>query len=107
LAQSIYSIALENKATGKTNNYNADVASIAKKDLKIGEKLDGEGGFCARGKLINSNISKEKKILPLGLTDGAILRRNVKKNQILTFEDVQIDLPEEIIKSREYQYKLI
>ena len=45
--------------------------------------------------------------MPLGLTDGAILKRNIRKNQILTFEDVELDLPEEIIKSREYQYKLI
>ena len=66
LAQSIYSIALDNRATGFTKNYNADVASYAKKDLKIGDKLDGEGGFCARGKLITSQKSKDEKILPLG-----------------------------------------
>ena len=46
LAQSIYSIALDNRATGYTKNYNAEVASVAKKDLKKGEKLDGEGGCC-------------------------------------------------------------
>ena len=107
LAQSIYSIALENKATGKTNSYNADVASVAKKDLKIGEKLDGEGGFCARGKLVTSKISKERKILPLGLTDGAIIKNNIKKNQIITLNDVKLNLPEEIIIARDYQYNLI
>jgi homoserine dehydrogenase len=61
LAQSIYSIALDNRATGFTKKYNADVASYAKKDLKVGDKLDGEGGFCARGKLITSQKSKMKK----------------------------------------------
>ena len=45
LAQSIYSIALDNRATGYTKKYNADVASIAKKDLKVGEKLDEKEGF--------------------------------------------------------------
>ena len=60
LAQSIYSIALDNRATGFTKNYNAEVASIAKKDLKKGEKLDGEGGFCARGRLITSEKSKKE-----------------------------------------------
>ena len=65
LAQSIYSIALDNRATGFTKNYNADVASYAKKDLKVGDKLDGEGGFCVRGKLITSQKSKDEKILPL------------------------------------------
>ena len=59
--QSIYSIALDKRATGFTKNYNAEVASIAKKDLKKGEKLDGEGGFCTRGRLITSEKSKTEK----------------------------------------------
>jgi len=65
LAQSIYVIAPDQKATGQTANYNADVAAYAKKDLKVGERLDGEGGFCARGKLITSKKSKKKKFYPL------------------------------------------
>ena len=44
LAQSIYSIALDHKATGHTKNFNAEIASVAK-DLKAGEHLDGEGGI--------------------------------------------------------------
>ena len=107
LAQSIYSIALENKATGYTKNYNADVASLAKKDLKAGEKLDGEGGFCARGKLITSQESKSKKVLSLGLTDNAILKKNISKNEIIKIDDVELNLPEEVILARDYQYNLI
>ena len=107
LAQSIYSIALDNKATGFTKNYNADVATYAKKDLKIGEKLDGEGGFCSRGKLITSKISKDEKILPLGLTDGAEIIKNIKKDQVIKISDVKLNLPEEVSKASEYQYNLI
>lgn len=106
LAQSIYSIALDNKATGFTKYYNADVASYAKKDLKIGEKLDGEGGFCARGRLITSEKSKTEKILPLGLTDNAILKRNISKDQVIKIEDVELNLPSEVIEARNYQYNL-
>ena len=107
LAQSIYSIALDNRATGFTKNYNAEVASIAKKDLKKGEKLDGEGGFCARGKLITSEKSKKEKILPLGLTDNAILKKDISKDEIIKLEDVNLNLPEEVIEARNYQYNLI
>ena len=107
LAQSIYSIALEKKPTGSTLFYNAEVASYAKKDLKVGEKLDGEGGFCARGKLITSSNSKDQKILPLGLSDGAILKKDIKKDDIIKLSDVELDLPESVIKAREYQYNLI
>jgi len=106
LAQSIYSIALDNKATGFTKHYNADVASYAKKDLKIGEKLDGEGGFCARGRLITSEKSKTEKILPLGLTDNAIVKRNISKDQVIKIEDVELSLPSEVIEARNYQYNL-
>ena len=106
LAQSIYSIALDNKATGFTKHYNADVASYAKKDLKIGEKLDGEGGFCARGRLITSEKSKTEKILPLGLTDNAIVKRNISKDQVIKIEDVELNLPVEVIEARNYQYNL-
>jgi len=107
LAQSIYSISLDKKATGFTKNYNADVASYAKKDLKVGEKLDGEGGFCARGKLITSKKSKKEKILPLGLTDGAEVIKNIKKDEVIKISDVKLNLPKEVTQAREYQYNLI
>ncbi len=107
LAQSIYSIALDDKATGHTKNFNADIASIAKKDLKVGEKLDGEGGYCARGRLISSKKSKKEKILPLGLTELAIMKKNVSKDQYICLDDVELNLQNEIIHAREYQYNLI
>ncbi len=107
LAQSIYSIALDNRATGFTKNYNSEVASIAKKDLKKGQKLDGEGGFCVRGKLITSEKSKKEKILPLGLTDNAILKKDISKDQIIKLEDVELNLPKEVIVARDYQNKLL
>ena len=107
LAQSIYSIALDNRATGFTKNYNSEVASIAKKNLKKGEKLDGEGGFCARGRLITSEKSKTEKILPLGLTDNAVLKKDISKDEIIKLEDVKLNLPPEVIEARNYQYNLI
>jgi predicted homoserine dehydrogenase-like protein len=107
LAQSIYSIALDQKATGHTKNYNADVAAYAKKDLKIGEKLDGEGGFCARGKLVTSKKSKQENMLPLGLTDGAIVKRNIMKDESINLSDVELNLPDDVVKARQYQYDLI
>ena len=107
LAQSIYSISLDNKATGHTKNFNADVASIAKKDLKVGEKLDGEGGYCARGRLISSSNSKKNKNLPLGLTDNAIMKKEVLKDEFISIDDVELNLQKEIIEAREYQFNLL
>ena len=107
LAQSIYSIALDKRATGFTKNYNADVASVAKKDLSKGDKLDGEGGFLVRGKLISSKYSKLQNILPLGLSDGAIIKQNIKKDQVIKIDDVELNLPKEVNEARNYQYNLL
>ena len=107
LAQSIYAIALDQKATGQTINYNADVAAYAKKDLKAGDILDGEGGFCARGKLITSKKSKQENILPLGLTDNAVLKKDINKDEVIKINDVELNLPKEVIEARDYQYNLI
>ena len=107
LAQSIYSIALDNRATGYTKNYNAEVASVAKKDLKKGDKLDGEGGYCSRGKLVTSQTSKKENLLPLGLTDHALVNKDIAKDQVITIKDVDLNLPEDVIQARKYQYNLI
>ena len=80
---------------------------MQKKDLKIGEKLDGEGGFCARGKLVTSKKSKQENMLPLGLTDGAIVKRNIMKDESINSSDVELNLPDDVVKARQYQYDLI
>ena len=80
---------------------------LQKKNLKKGEKLDGEGGFCARGRLITSKKSKKEKILPLGLTDNAILKKDINKDEVIKIEDVDLNLPEEVVVARDYQYNII
>jgi predicted homoserine dehydrogenase-like protein len=56
--------------------------------------------LCSRGRLVTSKISKEKKILPLGLTDGAIIKNDIKKDQIITLNDVELNLPKEVLEAR-------
>ena len=107
LAQSIYSIALDQKATGQTKYFNADVVSLAKKDLNPGDTLDGEGGYCARGRLTTAKESVKNDYLPLGLTDNAKVIQPVKKDQFIKFSDVEINYIDEVKVAREYQKTLI
>jgi homoserine dehydrogenase len=107
LAQSIYSIALDKKSTGHTKFFNADVVSIAKKDLSSGEILDGEGGFTSRGRLVTSRNSVDSNFLPLGLSDGAKIKKSIKKNEFIKIDDVEIDWNQEVLKAREYQIKIL
>ena len=107
LAQSIYSIALDKKPTGYTKFFNADVVSVAKKDLASGEMLDGEGGFASRGRLVASKDSIEGKFLPLGLSDGAKTKKSIKKDEFIKIDDVEINWKQEVLKAREYQTKIL
>ena len=57
--------------------------------------------------MITSKKSKDEKILPLGLTEGAEVIKNIKKDEVIKISDVKLNLPKEVIKAREYQYNLI
>jgi len=107
LAQSIYSFALDKKSTGHTKFFNADVVSIAKKDLSSGEILDGEGGFTSRGRLVTSRNSVDNNFLPLGLSDGAETKKSIKKDEFIKIDDVKINWNQEVLKAREYQIKVL
>ena len=107
LAQSIYSIALDKKPTGYTKFFNADVVSVAKKDLASGEILDGEGGFASRGRLVASKDSIGNNFLPLGLSDGAKTKKSIKKDEFIKVDDVEINWKQEVLKAREYQTNIL
>jgi predicted homoserine dehydrogenase-like protein len=46
-------------------------------------------------------------MLPLGLTDGAIVKRNIMKDESINLSDVELNLPDDVVKARQYQYDLI
>ena len=70
-----------------------DVVTIAKRDLKEGEMLDGVGGFTCYGMIDNIEVSRQRNLLPMGLSDGCQLIRNIQKDQEITYADV--NLPKE------------
>lgn len=66
-----------------------EVVTVAKRDLKAGEGLDGVGGFCSYGLIDNSSDARAVAALPIGLSAGCILRRDVSKDAVVTFADVE------------------
>jgi len=66
-----------------------EVVTVAKRDLKAGERLDGVGGFCAYGLIDNTPTVRASRALQIGLSEGCILRRDVSKDTVLTFDDVE------------------
>ena len=91
VGMSVASVALRKEATGVAHCWNADVVATAKRDLKPGELLDGEGGYTVWGKLLPATKSVSMGGLPLGLAHDIKLIRPVKKGQSLCWEDVAVD----------------
>jgi predicted homoserine dehydrogenase-like protein len=65
-----------------------EVMAVAKRDLKPGETLDGVGGFCAYGLIDNSARAREKNAIPISLSEGCVVRRNIAKDEIISAKDV-------------------
>jgi len=91
LGISVANAALRGEATGHSRYWRGDAVATAKKDLKPGDMLDGEGGFCVYGKLMPASASLALGGLPIGLAHGFKLKNKVAKGTPLTWSDVEVD----------------
>jgi predicted homoserine dehydrogenase-like protein len=66
-----------------------DVITTAKIDLKAGDTLDGIGFYMTYGQCEKSAIVREQRLLPMGLAEGCRLQRDIPKDQVLTYDDVE------------------
>lgn len=78
-----------------------EVVTLAKRDLKAGETLDGIGGFCAYGSIDNEDVVRSGRLLPMGLSEGAVLTRDVAKDEAISYDDVE--MPEPRLSDRLYE----
>jgi len=67
-----------------------DVLTMAKRDLKSGEVLDGIGGFTCYGVIDNAEVAQAQGLLPMGLSENCRLKRDVPKDQPVAYSDVQL-----------------
>jgi predicted homoserine dehydrogenase-like protein len=97
---SILSAALRGEATGAPSGFRGDVVATAKRDLRAGELLDGEGGACVWGKLMPAAISMAIGGLPIGLANRVPLIRDVPMGHSVTWADVRMDETDEAYRYR-------
>jgi predicted homoserine dehydrogenase-like protein len=88
---SVASVGLRREPTGCATGWRADAVATAKRDLKAGEILDGEGGYTVVGRLMPAADSLARGCLPLGLAQGCKLLRAVPAGQPLAWSDVAVD----------------
>jgi predicted homoserine dehydrogenase-like protein len=88
---SILSAALHEQPTGTPIGFNGDVVAVAKRDIKVDEILDGEGGYTVWGRLMPSTASVEAQALPIGLASEVTVTRPIKQGQVITLDDISAD----------------
>jgi predicted homoserine dehydrogenase-like protein len=91
LGISVASAALRKEPTGVPTGFRSDVVATAKRNLKAGEILDGEGGFCVWGRQTPADVSLDRNFLPLGLAHGVKLKRDIIEGQAIGWADVEYD----------------
>ncbi|MDX2287201.1 MAG: Gfo/Idh/MocA family oxidoreductase [Hyphomicrobiaceae bacterium] len=100
LGISIASVALRGEPTGTARVFNSDVVAVAKRPLKAGEYLDGEGGFTVWGRQMPARVSLAEGFLPLGVSKGARLVRGVSEGTRLSWADVIVDETDAAVRAR-------
>src|SRR5579864_955293 len=97
---SVLSAALRKEPTGQPHGFRGDVVAVAKRGLRAGEMLDGEGGYTVWGKLMPASASLAAGALPIGLAHRLKLKQGVAHGAVVRWSDVEVDPDNEIIKTR-------
>ena len=100
LSISVLNAALRGEPTGSCRAWRGDAVAVAKRALKAGETLDGEGGYTVYAKLVPASRSLERGALPIGLAHHVKLTRDVGAGEILTAADIALDGTHEAVRIR-------
>ena len=100
LGISVASAALRGEATGSATGFRGDAVATAKRDLKAGELLDGEGGHTVYGKLMPAVASLAAGALPIGLAHGVKLTHGIAAGATVGWADVAADATDAAVALR-------
>jgi predicted homoserine dehydrogenase-like protein len=100
---SVLSACLRGEPTGTSGRYRADAVATAKADFPAGTMLDGEGGFTVWAKAIPAARSVALNALPIGLAHHVRLKRPVARDQVVSFDDVELADDLDIVAMRRDQ----
>ena len=88
---SVASAALRNEPTGVADRHVAEVVGAAKRDLEPGDEVDGGGGYTVYGRLESAAAAADEGHVPLELLDGAEVVESVARDEVVTYDDVELD----------------
>jgi predicted homoserine dehydrogenase-like protein len=97
---SVLSAALRKEPTGQAQGFRGDVVSVAKRNLRAGETLDGEGGYTVWGKLMPAEASLSAGALPIGLAHRVKLKNDIAHGGLVRWSDVHYDVTSDAVRTR-------
>src|SRR5262249_8284535 len=97
---SVLSAALRKEPTGPAQGFRGDAVTVAKRNMRAGEVLDGEGGYTVWGKLMPADASLRAGALPIGLAHRVKLKNDVAHGGLLRWSDVEVDASSDAVKTR-------
>ncbi len=100
LSISVLNAVLRGEATGTPLEWRADVVALAKRNLKAGDVLDGEGGYTVYGKLVPASRSLAEDLLPIGLAHGVKVKRDMPSGSFVKTGDVLLKEDDLAVKTR-------
>jgi predicted homoserine dehydrogenase-like protein len=100
LGISVASVGVRRESTGAPTGFRADAVAVAKRDLKSGEILDGEGGYTVYGRIMPAADSLAQAALPIGLAHGVRLRRAIARGDLVHWNDVDISDKDPAVRAR-------
>jgi predicted homoserine dehydrogenase-like protein len=100
LSVSVLRAGLLGQATGSSIYFTADVVARAKRNLSVGEMLDGDGGYTIYGTLRPAKQSVKDGELPVGLAYNMRLKRSVSEGEVIHWADVEYDEAAYLIRLR-------
>jgi predicted homoserine dehydrogenase-like protein len=105
---SVAKAVLDNQATiAPMSGLVSEVLTVAKKDMKAGEKLDGIGGYTVYGTIEKADVAKQMNAVPVGLINrDTVLTKDVKKGDIITYDAVEFGRETTLMELRRLQDKI-
>jgi predicted homoserine dehydrogenase-like protein len=103
LGVSVLSAALRGEPTGQPLGFRGDAVAAAKRSLRAGETLDGEGGYTVWGKLVPAERSLKEGLLPIGLAHKVGLLRDVAAGDFVHWADVAVPDSEAVRTRRDME----
>lgn len=105
----IFNACLDGEATiAPTKGAVAETVTVAKKDLKAGDRLDRIGGYTVYGSIEEYRIAKEENLVPIGLIDeNTKIIKDVKKDELITYDMIEMNTETTIYKLRKLQDEIM